>query len=840
MWILERKYCVHNYLMMNDIIVTKVYDFQPKIGTNYFKLKGHKGCVSVIIPFYNEKRHELKVTLQSLHYAYSYLKHMKKKWKYKPLKVLIIQDGWWKSSKSMKEYLKELFGGKNEDKWYNKSDFTIENKGKSQPTTYIFESKKPIIINKLESKNNEEPIILMDITMIIKLDNRRKHNSHEWFIGHNGFAEKMESKYLLCTDAFTLFNTTAIYHLVNYLEKNPKCAAVTGRARVMTREQQLNDKETWSEYILRCCQLHDFELSCMVYNGAFSLGGVLPVIPGPCGLYRSTSVLNNDVRNEYFGALNANADKVGIVLGNLKIAEDRLLTYLSIFKNNGSNMVFVPMAIFYFEAEVELKRFLLQRRRWINGSMAGYVYLLLTNPSIIFNWKANIIRKIYVIILFGLQFITSILVALVPGLYIKLLYISLNYIISELVSIPFEYTAHMISLGVYMFFLFHYYIHYNKAYDTMIINGLVLFSVLSSLIILITIGYYMISLHNEHSFIDRFLSGTAYELYFTLLVFLLPYFNGLLGSGKCHSTLNMIKTLPFFYFFSCMLGVGFTSYSFSRTWDISWGNRPTDEEQTNLSDDELKLIRKQLKRRSKYLVILIIIFNTALFFETYNICKYLALLFFGIVLFNLIFTLMYLILYIPTKIKFLCNYKKKAVTLTQIIQEDKQNNDIQNLVRFGTFYGNEKKMLPKLKLNVEMEEFEISDDDDTAAAVATKEVLYSGSKAAKFDFNGYSNNDDNMEINDDDLVPESSDDNVILSPTINIDNDAEHGDLSPPCYSNNKQFRFGFKGNNDNDIEINNDNIDESIDLSDDSNDSDHRLIITDVIVNDNQKNKTE
>ena len=36
----------------------------------------------------------------------------------------------------------------------------------------------------------------------------------------------------------------------------------------------------------------------------------------------------------------------------------------------------VPSTVFYFESEGTLREFVLQRRRWLNGTTAGYLYLL--------------------------------------------------------------------------------------------------------------------------------------------------------------------------------------------------------------------------------------------------------------------------------------------------------------------------------------------------------------------------------------------------------------------------------------------------------------------------------
>ena len=36
----------------------------------------------------------------------------------------------------------------------------------------------------------------------------------------------------------------------------------------------------------------------------------------------------------------------------------------------------MPSTTFYFEAETTVKELVLQRRRWLNGTTAGYIWLL--------------------------------------------------------------------------------------------------------------------------------------------------------------------------------------------------------------------------------------------------------------------------------------------------------------------------------------------------------------------------------------------------------------------------------------------------------------------------------
>lgn len=57
----------------------------------------------------------------------------------------------------------------------------------------------------------------MLITLIIKRDNRKKHDSHEWFLGESGFGRYYNPEYLFATDCGTLFDKDCLRKLVAYI-----------------------------------------------------------------------------------------------------------------------------------------------------------------------------------------------------------------------------------------------------------------------------------------------------------------------------------------------------------------------------------------------------------------------------------------------------------------------------------------------------------------------------------------------------------------------------------------------------------------------------------------------
>jgi cellulose synthase/poly-beta-1,6-N-acetylglucosamine synthase-like glycosyltransferase len=139
-----------------------------------------------------------------------------------------------------------------------------------------------------EIKEEKRPTI----TLIVKRDNRRKHNSHEWFLGAGGFAECYKNQYLFATDCATLYHPQCIVNLLRYIDSHPDVSVVTGRQRVMSKLQQ-KTKESFISLatMFRAAQCFDYEgmfdfilylislASFAAFNGAFALVGFLPVIP---------------------------------------------------------------------------------------------------------------------------------------------------------------------------------------------------------------------------------------------------------------------------------------------------------------------------------------------------------------------------------------------------------------------------------------------------------------------------------------------------------------------------------------------------------------------------------
>jgi len=233
-------------------------------------------------------------------------------------------------------------------------------------------------------------------SVLIKRQNAKKHHSHRWFFEafcqvqrvYHG-ASRLD--YLFCTDVGTLYAPGMLARLWRHMCENKRCAACCAHQRIMSYSDQSPPEVSVAEgpfaAMLRSVQAFDFESGLAIFNGVHAALGFLPVIPGPCGLFRTEAVTASILEDVRLICTNPSS-KDGIIQGNLKIAEDRILSYLLLLVPGLRGMQYethwVPSTVFYFESEDNLRELVPQRRRWLNGTVAGYLWLL-TNAKL---WRA--------------------------------------------------------------------------------------------------------------------------------------------------------------------------------------------------------------------------------------------------------------------------------------------------------------------------------------------------------------------------------------------------------------------------------------------------------------------
>jgi len=181
-------------------------------------------------------------------------------------------------------------------------------------------------------------------------------------------------------------------------------------------------------------------------------------------------------------------EKQDITMGNLLLAEDRVLCWSAALKTRERRYTaIVPRSVFYFagmplyyienlekkalpetnslsplrtivagnnkqtKAETQLKTLAFQRRRWINGTVAGYLFLALQHPEIIFNSKHHLVTKWFLWLLIMCQLLMFAVVAVSPALFLITLELSLEIISEELNA-----DSHLYALSIFVIALLCY------------------------------------------------------------------------------------------------------------------------------------------------------------------------------------------------------------------------------------------------------------------------------------------------------------------------------------------------------------------------------------------------
>lgn len=440
----------------------------------------------------------------------------------------------------------------------------------------------------------------MPVTLIVKVRNRQKHDSHWWSLCPNGFIDSYpDSRFCFFTDCGTLFDEECLYFMLREMERDDhkKIGAVTGRQRVMNAKQQEATGEGIVSEFLRHVQRCDFELSFATSVGAFALAGCLPVLPGPCGLYRRETIISG--AGEFYHAfLSMEVDNIGLTEANVMIAEDRVLSISPFFSKYvkdssstdelvnypGMQTQIAPHATFYYEAETSIMSLVKQRRRWINGTIAAYLWLLFKKPSLIWNsFNISIWRKLLIYFLIFVQAYQFLFVFISPSIFLILFRTALI----ELNWKETLYSDYWFMILMVLYLLFVWASSYGHARDWMFYIGILVGIFVELLAIAgITKSIVYQALRTQDDFyesinytgsgpIPGYIGNFSWLdlIPFGLLglVAILPIIGALFASPR--SFMYVLRSGVYFLLFLPTLVGVFGIYSICNYSDFSWGNR---------------------------------------------------------------------------------------------------------------------------------------------------------------------------------------------------------------------------------------------------------------------------
>ena len=590
---------------MTGIFISRVPDAAPKPyvdslyspdtlnnGNNYFfkqNVPTGNAQTLILIPTYNEHEKELLTTLWDLNIND---KEARKRYDSYEMNFyqsyLTVQDGFAKCPENMRNFYQKLY------KIPDEVMMELRNEKMNDTATYIFQNIKEGIVVPIQLEFKEKKFE-MPLTLVIKKQNRSKANSHQWFFSQDGYAGAYNPEFCFSTDCSTMFHEFCLARLIKVMIREPKCVVCTGEQVVKTKEQQ-EVEDNFFEYILRSVQGYDFESSFASIVGSFAFFEFLPVVPGPCGLYR-WKFINGKPLEKYFEFINRPCDQLNLVENNFKIAEDRILTYFAVFyAAEEVKMCLSPDSIFYFDAETQPKQLLVQRRRWGNGTAAGYIYVL-THPSLIFNSKLRFERKIFIFLLFIFQFLIYTVVNLTPAIFAFCYLLCLQLIFGD--------GAIAMSLfGLYILYYIAFVIaHVQKDF---IDWSLYLPLFIGAITMIVSAVGSMIYLVTGDSLVNKFLIIMAYIYILSPIILSLHSINSFKRAIKFF--------IPYLLVLPTFVGI-FGAYNTARISDFTWGSRPSSESQDAAIEAQERT--KKLKLVGKVYTIFILLLN--LFFIGFDV-----------------------------------------------------------------------------------------------------------------------------------------------------------------------------------------------------------------------------
>jgi len=417
----------------------------------------------------------------------------------------------------------------------------------------------------------------LNISLVLKLNNRQKHNTHEWIL--NGFARDLDASRVFLGDTGTLYSHKCVYRLARYMEDNRGTAAVTGRQRVMSPQQQKSGQERWYSLarLYRLAQCYDYESSFAAFMGSFHMAGMLPVMPGPCVMLWRTPATRAALQ-WYFDMVHMRPEDQDMVSAQCLLAEDRWLNYgLALVGERPHFTALVPDAIFWFAAETELKVLAFQRRRWINGTWSGYYYLGLLHPEVIFQSPHPLWRKVVLWLLIMCQLLMFLVVGVSPALFLISLRLSLGILWPLMGATTGVYTDVLWGIAVLSYLAFvvrHRFVPFDAFlfYWMLAVNA-------ATVVLAFSLTALAVARAELASPVPVFtwqpLASQSFLYYLVLLIgvgTLFPMFIAIFTGGW--SVWYMLKSIVPFYLFLPTMVSSFGAYSVAQTHNTSWGNRP--------------------------------------------------------------------------------------------------------------------------------------------------------------------------------------------------------------------------------------------------------------------------
>lgn len=288
---------------------------------------------------------------------------------------------------------------------------------------HMFEYTTRVGISKVDDdvvKLTTEKVVPVQMLFCLKENNSKKINSHRWCF--QAIGQVLDPKIVVLLDCGTQPSGRSLYELWKEFDRDHRVAGACGEiATSLKKRQMLTNPLVYG-------QNFEYKISNILDKPTESAFGFISVLPGAFSAYRYIA-LQNDINGvgpleKYFkgeflhgsGKLDPKDDEyqmkqamleeqAGIFTSNMYLAEDRILCFELVAKKNCNWLLrYCKSAKAETDVPESLAEFILQRRRWLNGSFFAAIYSLVHFYKL---WKSShsFGRKIFLHIEFLYQFI---------------------------------------------------------------------------------------------------------------------------------------------------------------------------------------------------------------------------------------------------------------------------------------------------------------------------------------------------------------------------------------------------------------------------------------------------
>lgn len=346
---------------------TPVYCLQPIDFSNLgYRLRcvetGRRPRLMICITMYNEGPQQLQATLKKLTNNLTYLQEQSKHQEdtlsqsfagenvWQNVLLCIVADGREQVNDKTLEYL-EAIG------LYDEDLLTINSAGIGAQL-HLFE-------HTLQLTVNGKSLLPVQTIFALKETKSSKLKSHHWYF--NAFAEQIQPEYTAIMDVGTLLTKSALYHLLFAFERNHQIGGACGQISV---EKPFENLSNW----VISAQNFEYKISNILDKSLESCFGFISVLPGAFSAYRYEAIRGAPL-DAYFQTLNVDLDVLGPFIGNMYLAEDRVLS-LEVVARKDCNwtMHYVKNAVARTDVPHDLVGLISQRKRWLNGAFFATLF----------------------------------------------------------------------------------------------------------------------------------------------------------------------------------------------------------------------------------------------------------------------------------------------------------------------------------------------------------------------------------------------------------------------------------------------------------------------------------